>query len=329
MFSKLSKNSPVKNILVITLSNIGDAVLTAPVMDVLLRDFPSAKLSIVTSEKCASLFEGNPRINRIHLFDKHSYFLDQAKWTLDLRRYHYDLVVDLRNSMIPYFLSPKWLTSPFIEKGDLHLKDQHLKRLRSLYDFSEGSASKLAIAPSSSDEQKVEGLLHGFLGQSSSFILIAPFAQDSAKTWPSSEFAKLSRALYEKYHLKIVMIGSGQQKQEIDQIIAWAQVPILSLPGQTNLIQIAALIKRATIVIVHDSGPMHIASYFNKPIVALFGPTDPHYSKPWSTKERVLRSHENCQRCLNPKLLNVPHNCMSGISVQEVLIAFEEVYGQI
>ena len=74
MFYKLYKNSSVKNILVITLSNIGDAVLTAPVVDILLRDFPSAQLSLVLGAKTASLFEGNPRISRLHVFDKKGIF---------------------------------------------------------------------------------------------------------------------------------------------------------------------------------------------------------------------------------------------------------------
>ena len=330
MFWKLYKNSSVKNILVITLSNVGDVVLSAPVVDILLRDFPSAQLSLVIGERAASLFEGNPRISQIHIFDKTRNPIEQASWTLGLRKYHYDLVVDLRNSMIGYFLTPKWMMPPLLfPDKTIHLKKQHLNRLRSLYDFMPEAALPATIMPSESDERLIDGLLNDFLGKDSSFVFIAPYAADLAKTWNAQGFAHLSKAIANQYGLKIVMIGSAAQKENIDAIIAQSGVWVLNLAGRTNLIQIAALIKRAKIAIVHDSGPMHIASYFNKPVVALFGPTDPQCSAPWSSLFKVVHRNTQCPRCLNPKAFSVLHNCMSAITQEDVLQAFSEVYGQI
>ncbi len=337
MFWKLSKNSSVKNILVITLSNIGDVLLSAPVIDILLRDFSSARLSLVIGERAASLFEGNTRISQIHIFDKERNFFKQAQWTLALREFRYDLVVDLRNSMIGYSLTPHWVTSPqlFINK-QIHLKDRHLNRLRMLYDFGSSLAVPSTIAPSVKDQEYIDQLLKPFLMQDSSlpagrqaFVFIAPFAADSSKTWDSMEFAHLSKAIFNQYGRKVVMIGNTQQKQAIEDIVKQADVPILNLAGRTNLIQAAALIKRSLIAVVHDSGPMHIASYLNKPVVALFGPTDPRCSSPWSSISRVVHRNYHCPRCLNPKALNLSHHCMSSITQRDVLDAFGEVYAQI
>ena len=330
MFWKLSKNSPVKNILVITLSNIGDVVLSAPVMDILLRDFPLAKLSLVIGERASSLFEGNSRISQIHIFDKMRTPLEHLRWTWGLRKYHYDLVIDLRNSMIGYFLTPKWMMPPLLfPDKTIHLKQQHLNRLRSLYDFEPKSILPVTITPSLSDERLIDGLVNDFLEKDLPFIFIAPYAADLAKTWDAENFVNLSKELFIQYGLKIIMIGSAAQKENIDGIIAKSGADILNLAGKTNLIQIAALIKRAKVAIVHDSGPMHIASYFNKPVIALFGPTDPQCSSPWSSIFKVVHRNNECRRCLKPKDFSVLHNCMAAITQQDVLAAFAEVYGKV
>ncbi len=329
MFSKLYKHSSVRNILVITLSNIGDAVLTAPVIDILLRDFPSAQLSVVAGAKAAPLFEGNPRISRIHVFDKQRNALTQAQWTLGLRAYRYDAVVDLRNSMIGYFLLAKWMTPPDLSVyKTLHLRQRHLNRLRSLYDFGPGEAPMLAMVPSKEDELFVDQLLRPFLKGGAPFVIVGASAGDSAKTWPDKEFVHLNKAIISKYAFKIVMVGSRQDRQTIESIGNQVGEEVLNLAGRTSLTQLIALFKRTKMAVVHDSGPMHIASYVNKPLVALFGPTDPDYYGPWSYVYKVVRRNGRCPRCLDPKT-PLTHNCMSAITQQDVLESFKEVYEQI
>lgn len=330
MFSKLYKNSPVKNILVITLSNIGDVVLTAPVMDILLRDFPAAKLSLIVGAKAASLFEGNPRIERNHIFDKKLDFWQRIQWTLSLRRYHYDLVVDLRNSMIGYFLFPRWMMSPASwVNPKIHYKERHLSRLRMLYDYiSHPISSLLAIAPSQSDEICVDQLLKFFLDARGDFVVIAPNASNLSKAWSREEFIKLSNNIVDKYSLKIVLIGAAVDREKNEYIVSHCRVPILNLVGKTNLIQTAALIRRAKILVTNDSGPMHLASYFNKPIIALFGPTDPSLYGPWSSLFKVVRKNDDCPYCADSKS-EIPHNCMENLTQEDVFNAFQEVYEKI
>ena len=329
MFLKLYKNSSVNNILVITLSNIGDAVLTAPVIDILLRDFPSAKLSLVAGAKTASLFEGNPRIAQIHIFDKKLSFLKQAQWTLNLRQYHFDLVIDLRNSMIGYFLFPKWITPPalFVNQK-LHLKQRHLNRLRSLYDFGSYLAPAVTISPSKGDEQFVDQLLNSFLKGNEPFVIIAPYSANSSKTWGKQALISFINSITDQYGLKVVVIGALDNREDVEHMGSQTHSPILNLAGKTNLIQLAALFKRSKIAVVHDSGPMHIASYMNTPLVALFGPTNPDHFGPWGAVYNVVRRNSQCEPCLDPKS-SVTHDCLSAITPQDVLVAFGEVYEQV
>lgn len=327
MFLKLSKNSSVKNILVITLSNIGDVIATALAIDILLRDFPQAKLSVITGAKPASLFEGNPKIQNIHIYDKTLSWWQQFKWILGLRTYQYDLIVDLRNSMIGFLLFPRWITSlMFFSDRHLHMKDRHLNRLRLLYDYGVGDAPKLGIKPSKEDERVVNSLLDKNVKP---FIVVAPRAADLSKTWSEEKFLNLCKDIIDHYPVNIVLIGSLNDTSVIEYITNQSSTRIFSLAGKINLIQTVYLIHQSLMVIAHDSGPMHISSYLNKPVLALFGPTEPLFSHPWGKSIYKVVSHKDrCARCLNPNL-SIAHECMNFISEQEVVQAFGEIYEKI
>jgi len=115
MFQKSLKKSKIRKILVISLTNIGDVILTFPVIDILKRDFSSAKLSVVIGPKAESLLKGNPHLENIYIFDKRQPFLKTVAWVNELRKEKYDLVVDLRNTAIPFLIFPEYMTT-FIDK---------------------------------------------------------------------------------------------------------------------------------------------------------------------------------------------------------------------
>ncbi len=328
MFSKVQKTSQVKNILIINMSNIGDVLLSAPAMDIILRDFPLAKCSVVVGERAASVFEGNARFEHIYIFDKHAKFFEQVQFILQLRKAHFDLVVDFRNTLIGYFLFPKWAT-PLAGKVDkeVHLKERHLNRLRTVYDFDLEPNVKNTILPSKNDEALVDGLLASFLKRDEPFVAIAPIAADKTKTWTPQGFMDVCNAIGKTYGYKIVLLGSQKDNVILENIKSNVNSPVLNIAGKTNLLQAAALIRRAAMVIVHDSGPMHIASYLDKPTVALFGPTEPKRSRPWGQYYAVVHENQQCARCLNQSA-DSAHTCMSAIKPEHVMKAFAQVKDQ-
>src|SRR5271170_7912203 len=97
MSPKLLRKSEPKNILIVSHTNIGDVILTCPVIDILRRDFPQAKIDVVTGPKAVSLFADNPGFH-IKVFDKQATLKQKLAWFLDLYHEHYDCVVDLRRT---------------------------------------------------------------------------------------------------------------------------------------------------------------------------------------------------------------------------------------
>lgn len=323
MCAKLLKKSGIKNILVISLTNIGDVVLTCPVIDILRRDFPDAHIDVVIGPKAVSLFAGNPHFF-IKVFDKRSSFKEKIACFKDLKRAHYDCVVDLRCTVLAFFLASRYAT-PVINssKGpmQMHKKDIHLNRLRQVYDFDDPAAKQYAILTTKEDEQFFEGAVAQAL-QGQDFVVIAPGAADSAKRWHPEGFAAVADHLAATK--KIVFVGDANDAQIVADIQGQMKMPSLSLAGKINLRQLAFVLKKCSWALTHDSGVMHLASYFDVPVLALWGPTDTRAYSPWSKKSVIVRRNEKCLRCLDPSL-KVLHNCMSFIEVEDVINAVKEI----
>lgn len=304
----------------VSLTNIGDVILTFPVMDVLRESFPHAEIDVIIGSKAESLIKGNPYFSLI-VFDKRASLMSQMGWFLGLCRRHYDCVVDLRHTMLSFFLMPQFST-PVISlicqsqsTKILHKRDVHLNRLRQAFDFDDGIQGQFSIVTDKEDEsffqEKVMGLLEG-----RNFIVIAPGAADSAKRWDSKGFAAVADYLSNSY--KLIFAGDFQDVKMINDIQAAMKSPSISLAGKINLKQLAFILKRCSWAMTHDSGVMHLASYLDVPLLVLWGPTDIKKYSPWSSKSVIVRRSQNCIRCQNPKS-KVLHNCMSFIQVDDVI----------
>ena len=312
MFGKPLNPSSVKDILVISLSNIGDVVLICPVIDVLLRDFTSASVHVIVGPKASSLLEGHPRLHVI-VYDKHMPWPDQCRWFLGLRRERFDLIVDLRNTVLPFLLNARARTWPQIMPIQGHLRQKHLDRLRSVHPFSDENAPPKAIVP----QPVSDGVTPA--GQ---FAVIASSAADSAKRWTVEGFAQAADFIAGK-GMAVVFTGGDGDRQRIDDIRRRMKNPSLSLAGQLNLRELAFVLGKARFAVVHDSGAMHIAGYVHTPVIALFGPTDEKESGPQDPRSAVVRRNAHCPRCLDPGARRVAHQCMAAIQAQDVIDAIQ------
>lgn len=319
MFFKLTKNSDVKKVLIVSLTNIGDIIAICPSMDVLLDAFPGLKMSVIVGPKGRSLFEENPNIDRVYIYDKHSGLTEKIQWISKLREQKFDAVIDFRNSLVPYLLHTRTRTPPvlFMSKN-LHLVEKHLLRLKSIYEFSGKTDVRKAIVILPKDREYVDTLLSGHIRPGEKFVLVAPVAADSAKTWHPAGFAQVCDQLIERFGLRVVMVGGIENTDVMANIQTQMAHPMLALAGKTNLVQVCELVNRALFSIVHDSGIMHLASYFNRQCLALFGPTDPRLSGPWSANSGFIWKNQGCVRCIDNKHTS-RHTCMQNITSEDIL----------
>lgn len=322
--------SSITKILVISLTNIGDVILTFPVIDILKRDFPNAEFSLVVGPKAASIVEGNHHFKRIHIFDKHQPLLKTLRWVSSLRLERFDLVVDLRNTAIPFFISPRYRTPLIaVHSGRMHMSQKHLQRLRSVYDYGLEADKKYALHIPEEARRGADEILRSKIGHGQRYAVIAPGAADHAKRWIERGFAEVCFHLMKRHYMGIVIVGDendGSIAQRVYEVLQ--EDSVVNLCGQTTLPQLAAILGRCSLAIVNDSAPMHLASYLDVPVLALFGPTDAAQYGPWGTKGFYVRKNQSCPACRKLKS-DARHTCMAAITTQDVLSCFQVVHDEI
>ncbi len=150
-------------------------------------------------------------------------------------------------------------------------------------------------------------------------IVFAPGAEfGSAKRWPAAHFSALAHTIRQAHpDAQIVLLGSGKDKAVCDEIVALAPA-VRSLAGITALDQAVALIAKADAVVSNDSGLLHIASALNRPIVAIYGPTDPDHAPPFSEVAKSLSLRLDCAPCKQRECPLGHHHCMRNISADMV-----------
>jgi heptosyltransferase II len=174
-------------------------------------------------------------------------------------------------------------------------------------------------ALSVNDEQCVQVFAKTGLDLKRKLIAFAPGAEfGSAKRWPESYFAELANKVQaEQPGMQVVLLGSAKDRDVCDAIVAGAP-GARNLAGQTSLSDAIALIARAEAMVSNDSGLLHIASALNRPIVAMYGPTDPNHAPPFSDRAASIYLGLECAPCRQRECPLGHHRCMRGISVEVV-----------
>lgn len=152
------------------------------------------------------------------------------------------------------------------------------------------------------------------------------FKNHDKKRWPEVSFAKLIDALAGKLkHSVFVLFGGPEEKSSREAVISLInnKKRVLSVDSVT-VRQAAALMKKCSLFISNDSGPMHMAATVGVPTVAIFGPTNPVWVKPWWVKHKTIRLGLPCSPCFrySPTPLNCVANidfaCLKNIDVDQV-----------
>ena len=280
----------IKQILVITLSNLGDIILTTPVVEALSKEFPEASLDVMVSPVGEDIFKSHRRVSECVIYDKKATPLQKFKFFLTLRRKKYDLVVDLRNTILTLLLGAKYNTGPFKRglKKQMHKKDVHLHWLQVIGIDTSGASFHIPVE--NADGKYVDSLLSELGGKP--FIVVSPGAKSHVKRWPLKNFAKLCDMIKNDLGIEAILIGNEFDKIVVERILFYTKSKPLNFIEKTNVRQLAYLIEKAKLLITNDSAPMHIASAVDTPVLAFFGPTDEKkYGPATKTKSKVLRKN--------------------------------------
>jgi len=192
-------------------------------------------------------------------------------------------------------------------------------RSTTLTEKDSGSKDGLVV-PGEKEKERVDALLRSSrIDPSKPLILVNAPAGWETKRWDAKKMAALSDRLMSTYNAHLMYTGTAGDCSYIDGIISHMHCPAVNAAGRTSLKELACLIDTARLFVTTDSGPMHLAAAVGTPIVALFGPTAPWRTGPYTTRARIVRKQVSCSPCYKRKCDSMI--CMNGIGVDEVMEA--------
>jgi heptosyltransferase-2 len=335
----------VKRILVRGPNWLGDAVMCEPALRGLRKLFPDAQIALLVKPAVADLFTGHPALTRVLTYDskgRHAGLF--GKWALaeQLRRQSFDLAVLFQNAFEAAFLTflagvPRrygyatdgrslLLSNPVAVPDCRALTHQvryYWDLLKPLGLTGDPPAPELVVSPE--EEQAMAGrLAQGGLTANDVVVGINPGSTyGGAKRWLPERYAeateRLCRTLRESRNQQVgvVIFGAKGEERLGQDIAARLSSPSLVLSGATTIRELMAALKRCAMLLTNDTGPMHIASAFQVPLVAIFGPTDWRTTSPFGSAHAIVRQPVDCAPCLLREC-PIDHRCMTRVTVDQV-----------
>jgi heptosyltransferase-2 len=348
-------------ILVIALSGIGDALMFTPALEVLKNYSPGSEIdALVMYRGSEEIFSTNPNLNKVIYFDFiNEGAINSLKFLKRLRK-KYDVSINVYPSnrkeynLINFFIGAKrragvkYLRKNFsnlgflnnvqvLENDLMHNVKTNLKLCEALLEKEICEEPKLTyLIPENgatfaeyflkTKSVKEKDLLIGFHAGCSTL------KNHIKRRWEPQKFAELGKHLIEKHSAKILLFGGSDEndlKEKIFNLIGSKKVFIVD---SKSLNDSSAVMKHCVVFITNDSSQMHIAAALGLKVVAIIGPTNPHYIHPWKTEHKTVSLNLDCAPCFfySPRPLvcvrnDVRFKCIKEITVDMVYAAVGEL----
>jgi lipopolysaccharide heptosyltransferase II len=347
-----SRQRPERRILCLRLERIGDLVMALPALGELRALAPDASIDLVVGSWNKTIADAIQAVDRVETLDaswltRGADGSSMATLLLHARRWrtrHYDLAInfepDVRSNLL-IAASGATRLAGFSSGGGGPLLDVALP-----YDTRAHTADNAVALINAALGRRTDALARPALkipeaaraeaarvlsDRREPIVAVHVSGGRTIKQWPEARFRDVARTLIENHGATIVLTGSEADRRQVDAVMSGLPgTHVLDLSGTLDLITLAAVLERATLLVTGDTGPMHIAAAVGTPIVAIFGPSDPARYAPRGALDRVVRIDLPCAPCNRirvPPARCAGHtpDCLAGIEIAQVLAAVEGV----
>lgn len=328
-------------ILIARLSHIGDCVLTLPLASALRRAMPTAYIGWIAESAAHPLLELSPDIDYLHVAPKGFLTRPDLAYQIrdQLRPFGYDIAIDpqgLTKSAAAAWLSgaprrigpagqhgrefSRVLNNRLVRTRSSHLVDRTLELLQEI-----GIDDRRVVWNLDRDERAerwASGQL-ARLGIGPAAALINVGAAWPSKLWEMDRFAAVSRHLRDARGIVSLVVWGGPLENRLARDVARMSGGAAILAPPTDLRQLAALARRARLMIASDTGPLHIASAMGTPCVGLHGATWPSHSGAYGPQHRAVQ--RAYQGGTSRQRRRADNSAMRQITVADVCRACEEI----
>jgi ADP-heptose:LPS heptosyltransferase len=274
------KKNALKKVLIIRFSSIGDIVLTSPILRCLKNQSPDTEIHYLTKKQYLSLLIDNPYISKIWLFEDNFRELIPK-----LKAKNFDFVIDLHKNFrsrfvvvklgkpsasFPKLNIRKWLlvNAKINLLPDLHIVDRYFRAVRKLNVQNDLNALDYFIPKT--EEVDITDILPK---NNVDYIAFSIGGKHSTKILPEEKIISICKRI----DIPVVLLGGTEDKERADRIITQCGSHVINCCGKFTINQSASLIRQSWKVITNDTGLMHIAAAFRKPVISVWGNTVPAF----------------------------------------------------
>lgn len=316
LFADKSFKTPEK-VLILQTCCLSQVMLATPLLAVLQRSFPNARFDWAVSDWARPAIVSNPRLTEV--ISSGAGDLQKRSWrqigdlVKRLRAERYDTCfIASRSGLLSYIA---WQAG-IPQRIGLNIRSRgfaHTIAVRPPREEKQAAVIYLALAEAVGiEEEKIEQVGAEFyppdrdrlamtqhlveemdwLGDAPLVIMHAgggmnPVSSEPLIRWPVERFARLGNHLVRKHGARIVLVGAEEEREPAEAISGLMATKLTNLCGQVSLGEVGALCEVADLYVGNDAGPTHIAAAVGCSTLAIYGPTDPAYSKPYSVKADV------------------------------------------
>ncbi len=330
----------MENFLLIRLSSLGDIIHALPAFSALRKNFPEAKISWVVEQKGKEVLDCVPGLDRIIPIEPAGWRINKREFWSEINRLRKKLkdknqiVIDFQGLMKSAFLAflsrapkrigfhRKNLREPFASvfyterlraiPETIHVIGKNLMLLTLLGIHQRKYEFPLSI-PEKSIESTLSKLKNLGYTEDNKLIIFNVGAAWETKRWFPERWIELIKRLKRKEYFPILLWGTEEEKSLAQQISQETQVPLAPF---LTLKEVMALVKQASLLISGDTFALQAACAFSRPVVGLFGPTNPRRNGPFSLQDRVAFHELECSYCYKRHCSNL--ECLEKITPEEV-----------
>ncbi|OHB69791.1 MAG: hypothetical protein A2V70_00525 [Planctomycetes bacterium RBG_13_63_9] len=340
-------------ILLVQLDHLGDAIISTAMLPPLRRRYPDASIEVLAGPWNREVFEAAPQVDRVHVSRANRFARRRLArlawipavfwWGLRLRRRKVDLGIDVRGdfpvALILWLCGARRRLGWDCGGGGFLLTDRPafvpsrpevqsrwaLLGALGIQPLSAADSWRASFRPSDTARREIASRLAEF--SSGPLVVLHVGAGTAAKSWPVGHWRELLGRLVVHLGVHVVLVGSGSDRTIAARILGqWRWPGVADWTGRLTVVELAALVERAELLVGADSGPAHLAAAEETPVVVLFsGTNNARQWQPCGGQVTVLRHPVDCSPCHRGRCPRPDHPCMNQLRPQRVAREVERI----
>ncbi len=283
-------------ILFIGNTRLGDAILSTSILNYL--DNKNNKITVICSSLSKEIYSSFTAVEKLIVLKKKKRSLHWLDAYLYLEKARWDLVVDLRNSVLSRLIRKKKIFRYKQRSISRHKVEEYCDLMN--LDLMKS----LEIPTKEVYKRNIEKIIKNYK-INFPILAIAPSTNWQRKNWPLENFSDLIKRLFkkeEKCFASIVLLGNKGEKKDCERLKkSLSCFDVYNFAGTFSILEILALLNKCKLYIGNDSGLTHLAATSKSKTLALFGPSRNDIYRPWGENSHFIRTPETYSQLVEVK----------------------------